>query len=59
MNEDDTIPATKSGEVGIMAHEDGREIIKLYKVQHANTERFKKSPIIYMQHLLNIDAEKG
>ena len=29
-----------------------------YKVQHANTERFRKSSIIYMQHLLNEDAEK-
>ena len=29
-----------------------------YKVQFANTERLKKSPIIYMQKLLNIDAEK-
>ena len=26
-----------------------------FHVQHAYTERFKKSPIIYMQHLLNID----
>ena len=24
-----------------------------YKVQYANTERFRKSSIIYMQHLLN------
>ena len=24
-----------------------------YEVQHANTERFRKSSIIYMQHLLN------
>ena len=24
-----------------------------FKVQHAHTERFKKSSIIYMQHLLN------
>ena len=29
-----------------------------YEVQHANTERFRKSSIIYMQHLLNEDAEK-
>ena len=27
--------------------------IKKYKVEHANTERFKTSPIIYMQNLLN------
>ena len=26
---------------------------KVYSVQHANTERFKKSSIIYMQNLLN------
>ena len=26
-----------------------------FQVHHANTDRFKKSPIIYMQHLLNID----
>ena len=24
-----------------------------YKVQHANTERLKKSAVIYMQNLLN------
>ena len=29
-----------------------------YEVQFASTERLKKSPIIYMQKLLNIDAEK-
>ena len=28
-------------------------ITEKYKVQHANTERYKKSSIIYMQHLLN------
>ena len=27
----------------------------LYKVQHANTERFKNSALIYMQNLLNED----
>ena len=27
--------------------------IEKYKVEHANTERFKTSPIIYMQNLLN------
>ena len=26
---------------------------EVYKVQFANTERLKKSPIIYMQELLN------
>ena len=26
---------------------------EVYKVQHANTERLKKSPVIYMQNLLN------
>ena len=29
-----------------------------YKVQFANTGRLRKSPIIYMQNLLNIDTEK-
>ena len=29
-----------------------------FKVQHANTERLKKSPIIYMQRLLNSHDEK-
>ena len=28
-----------------------------YKIQYANTERFRKSPIIYMQHLLNQDED--
>ena len=32
---------------------------EIFKVQHANTERFKKSAIIHMQHLLNDDAEKN
>ena len=26
---------------------------EVYKVEHANTERYKHSSIIYMQHLLN------
>ena len=26
---------------------------EMYQVQHANTERLKRSPIIYMQNLLN------
>ena len=26
-----------------------------YKIEHANTERLKKSSLIYMQHLLNED----
>ena len=30
-----------------------------YKVQHANTGRLKKSPIIYMQKLLNDDLQKN
>ena len=30
-----------------------------YKVQHANTERLKKSSIIYMQNLLNEHEEKS
>ena len=29
-----------------------------YVVQHANTERLKKSSIIYMQNLLNIHENK-
>ena len=31
---------------------------EISNVKHANNERFKKSPIIYMQHLLNEDQEK-
>ena len=31
---------------------------EVFQVKHANTERFRKSAIIYMQHLLNDDAEK-
>ena len=30
-----------------------------YKVQHANTGRLQKSPIIYMQKLLNDDLQKN
>ena len=26
-----------------------------YKIEHANTERLKRSSLIYMQHLLNED----
>ena len=29
-----------------------------FQVQHANTERLKKSPIIYMQNLLNLSNFK-
>ena len=29
-----------------------------FKVQHSNTERLKKSPIIYMQNLLNEQESK-
>ena len=29
---------------------------EMYEVQHANTERLKRSPIIYMQNLLNEDV---
>ena len=28
-----------------------------YKVLHANTDRLQKSSVIYMQHLLNLDAK--
>ena len=31
---------------------------EVYKVQFANTERLKKSPIIYMQKLLNDNESK-
>ena len=31
--------------------------IEKYKVEYANTERFKTSPIIYMQNLLNRNEE--
>ena len=31
--------------------------IEKYKVEFANTERFKTSPIIYMQNLLNRNEE--
>ena len=27
---------------------------EVYQVHHANTERFKKSPVIFMQNLLNL-----
>ena len=32
---------------------------EVFKVQHANTERFRKSAIIQMQHLFNDNAEKN
>jgi hypothetical protein len=32
---------------------------EFYKVQHANTGRFQKSAIIYMQKLLNDDLQKN
>ena len=32
---------------------------EVFNVDHANTERFRKSTIIYMQHLLNEDEEKS
>ena len=32
---------------------------EVFNVDHANTERFQKSAIIYMQHLLNEDEEKS
>ena len=32
---------------------------EFYKVQHANTGRFQKSAIIYMQKLLNEDLQKN
>ena len=32
---------------------------EVFKVDHANTERYRKSAIIYMQHLLNEDEEKS
>ena len=31
---------------------------EIYNVEHANTERFRKSAVIHMQHLLNDDAMK-
>ena len=30
---------------------------EVYKVYHANTKRFQKSPIIFMQNLLNEDEK--
>ena len=33
-------------------------VFNKYKAQHANRERFRKSSIIYVQHLLNENAEK-
>ena len=32
---------------------------EVFNVNHANTERFRKSAMIYMQHLLNEDEEKS
>ena len=40
-------------------HQMGLRNPKVFKVQHANTERFRKSAIIQMQHLLNDDTEKN
>ena len=37
----------------IKAHNMNTRNIEKYEVQHANTERMKKSAIIYMQSLLN------
>ena len=31
----------------------------IFKVEHANTERFRKSAVLNMQHLLNYDAMKN
>ena len=31
---------------------------EIYQVEHANTERYRKSPIIYMQNLLNFSKFK-
>ena len=39
----------------IKSHEMITRSEELYNVQHANTERLKKSSIIYMQNLLNED----
>ena len=37
----------------IKSHEMSTRHEEKYKVQHAHTDRLKKSPIIYMQKLLN------
>ena len=39
----------------VKSHEMITRSEELYNVQHANTERLKKSSIIYMQNLLNED----
>ena len=42
----------------IKKHQMETRMPEKFKVQHANTERFRKSSIIYMQHLLNDDEPK-
>ena len=37
------------------SHQMGRRNEEVLKVEHANTGRFQKSPMIYMQNLLNDD----
>ena len=32
---------------------------ELFHVNHANTERMKNSPVIYMQNLLNTEARRN
>ena len=41
------------------SHNMGTRNEEVFKVQHANTGRLKKSPIIYMQNLLNDDEMKN
>ena len=40
-------------------HQMGKRHEEVFKVQHANTGRLQKSPIIYMQNLLNVDEMKN
>ena len=42
--------------MNIKKHQIQTRIPENFKVQYANTERFRKSSIIYMQHLLNEDG---
>ena len=41
------------------SHQMGTRNGEVFKVQHANTGRLQKSPIIYMQNLLNDDEMKN
>ena len=43
--------------INVKSHHMATRKNEKYKIEHANTERFRKSSIIYMQHLLNQDED--